>query len=38
MEAQAYVLGYSQPSPAGLFMALMSTQDVLGYFQPSLRD
>ena len=38
-EAQDHVLGYSQPSLAGLFLALTTTQDyVLGYFQPSLRD
>jgi hypothetical protein len=33
------VLGHSQPSLAGLFLAFMYTQDyVLGYSQPSLRD
>ena len=33
------VLGYSQPSLAGLVLTLMPTQDsVLGYSQPSLRD
>jgi hypothetical protein len=38
-DAQDYILGYSQPSLAGLLLGLMSTQDyVLGYFQPSLRD
>jgi hypothetical protein len=38
-DAQDYVLGYFQPSLAGLFLALMSTQDcVLGYSQSSLRD
>jgi hypothetical protein len=38
-DAQDYVLGYSQPSLAGLLLALMFTQDcVLGYFQTSLRD
>jgi hypothetical protein len=34
-----YVLGYFQPSLAGLSPALKSTQDcILGYSQPSLRD
>jgi hypothetical protein len=38
-DAQDYVLGYSQPSLAGLVTAGMYTQDyVLGYSQPSLRD
>jgi hypothetical protein len=37
MPTQDYVLGYSQPSLAGLYCGSMSTQDyVLGYFQPSL--
>jgi len=36
-DAQDYILGYSQPSLAGLLLGLMSTQDyVLGYFQPHL--
>ena len=38
-DAQDYILGYSQPSLAGLFLAFTFTQDcVLGYSQPSLRD
>ncbi len=38
-DAQDYILGYSQPSLTGLFLAFTSTQDcVLGYSQPSLRD
>jgi hypothetical protein len=35
-DAQDYILGYSQPSLPGLFLAGMETQDcVLGYSQPS---
>jgi hypothetical protein len=38
-EAQDCILGYSQPSLAGLFMALkLPRTHVLGYSQPSLRD
>jgi hypothetical protein len=31
VEAQDYVLGYFQPSLAGLFLALLSTQDYPGF-------